>query len=548
MNKKLLEEKLKIKVGEDTYQQLDNVLSSIFNCENLIGEQILQQLFSVIEIGECDKFYFIILSFLERVMQTRTVARAKTLRVSEELWKQYLTVNINKLISNDDVNLPGICEEVQEDLNLTIPEGQVRAKQILYSYCMRKYREIRDMNIDITTGTLFLDTLHSSIQNDYSLQGLRLSSIVMDSGLTVGNEMLYQSSGYILLNNYINQKLMLKEQLWKLNSTSVTKLGSIEDYNNYMATDNSKIYETCIYGFPPIDKYAHVNNKDIINLTAMEGTGKTTYCCAFACRELLNGFNVIFMTGESEKTKIIHMILSHMIWLKTQDIGGYQIDWKEIAFNYNELPQEWKAVINECRYDLFENKAYGDLILEDQFSYNNIKQEVIDIIESYPEDTRWGHLIIDHTNALRLDNSIAGGLFLKDRWSGVREMFAQLKELKKEKGMGSLTTSHLKTELEKDLIKGKDIGTRIGAGSGATSTDVDVMLFFFRTENLKKKNLVQIEVKKFREVKDNVFTPFVCRRQFRSCVFEYDESLQTMLEGQGSELSVDDLDLTEIIE
>ena len=242
------------------------------------------------------------------------------------------------------------------------------------------------------------------------------------------------------------------------------------------------------------------------------------------------------------------MILSHMIWLRTQDIGGYEIDWKEIVYHFDELPDDWKAVINECRYDLLENEKYGRLVLVDQFSYNNLKQEVIDIMDSFPEDTTWGHLIIDHTNALRLDNNIAGGLFLKDRWAGAREMFAQIKELKKERHLPTLTTSHLKTELEKDLLRGKDIGTRIGAGSGATSTDVDVMLFFSRSETLKKKNLVQIEVKKFREVQDNLFKPFICRRNFTSCVFEYDDELQALIEGDNDELSIDDLDVKDYIE
>lgn len=543
--KKLLEEKLSIKIGIDSYQQLDNIISAVLNADNIIGEDLIINLFKIVLPKECEKFYYIFLEFLERIQKIKTNTNVKCLHISEVLFKQYIIVNLNGLIVNDDVNIAAICEEVQEPLITNTPEGEVHSKHVLYSYCLLKFRELKDMKIDLPTGSMFLSTLYSSILTDYSLQSLKLSAIILENGIKLGDTVLMKSEGYSEFIAHINTKLTEKKKVWQSIQDDTVALNSLDDYNYFMNRDDFKRVEVCEYGLPPIDKYSHVYNTDIINITAMEGTGKTTYCCSFACREILAGYSVIFMCGESEKMKILHMILSHFIYLKTQKMGGYEIKWDEIAYHFEELPESWRAVINECRHDFFTNTEYGKLILVDQFSYNNFKQEVVDIVSAHT-DLKWGHLIIDHTNALKMDNNIPRGLFLKDRFAGAREMFAQIKELKKEYHLPSLTTSHLKSELEKDLIRGKDIGTRIGAGSGSTSTDVDVMLFFQRSETLKKKNLLLIEVKKFREVPDGAFKPFIVRREFTTCTFYYSDELQAMAgTSMENELSLEDLQLEE---
>jgi len=547
LNKKIMEERLAIKLSEDSYSQLDKVLSSILNAENLIGETLLTDIFKMLSEKECTGFYYIILVFIKRIMRLRSTTKVEKLKLSEVLFKQYMNINSNELIQNPEVSVEEIGESVQEPVNMDTSEGIMSARRLLFSYCMEKFRAIRDEKIDITTGHMFLSTLFSSILNDYSVQSLRISAIILESGLKVGSEFLQGGEGYSDFNAYITTRIEEKRALVRGSSSDVIAFNSIEDYNSFMKNDNFKRKATCSYGFPPIDKLTPVYNTDIINITAMEGTGKTTYCCGFACREIMNGFSSIFMCGESELIKVLHMVLSHYIYLKTADLGGYEIGWDEIAYHFNELPAEWKAIINECRHEFFNNPAYGKLLVVPQFSYNNFKREVLDIVDSYPGKT-WGHLIIDHTNSLTIDNNIPGGMWLKDRFAGAREMFSAIKDLKTNYHIPTLSTTHLKTELEKEVLKGKDIGTRIGAGTGATSTDVDVMLFMYRTESLKKKNLVAIEVKKMREVDDTLFKPFAVRREFTACNFFYSDALQAELVGnEGEQATLEELKASDLI-
>ena len=136
--------------------------------------------------------------------------------------------------------------------------------------------------------------------------------------------------------------------------------------------------------------------------------------------------------------------------------------------------------------------------------------------------------MIDHTDALERDNR-KGGVYLQDDRAAVKYLFKQIIRVKKERGVPTFTTSHTSAEAEKQVQKGNDTGTRIGATSSSTTKDVDIVISFESTPDLKRQGLIKATVKKFRSENDTLFVPFILQKAFTACRFVYTPELQEML-------------------
>ena len=354
-------------------------------------------------------------------------------------------------------------------------------------------------------------------------------------------------------------KILEKKALWSGLDNSYIVLDSPEKYAQVMDRCKFRMAPICKIGLPPIDNFSTLTTADIINITATEGTGKTTFCCALAAREIRAGFSVIYMCGETVLSIIMNMVLSHFIYLET----GYEISWKEISYMYQELtqeilddagdgevlddfkniPEEYYAIVNDCKYKFLTTPEYGKLIPIDIFTYNNFKQEVYDIIDAHPE-LKFGHIMIDHTDALVIDNT-HGNIYLKDQHAAVGWLTKKCIDIKRERGIPTLTTSHTSFETEKAINNNKETGTRVGATNSGTSKDVDIVILFKSSPKLKAQGLIEVEVKKYRTTDDTLFKPFIVKKEFTACRFEYYPELQALLgNDRTKEINTSDLSLT----
>lgn len=542
MSDNFMTKHIKIKMSPDSTKELDYVLSAIL-CDTDNNLDLVRKVLTLVSQEECEQFYFVIHELLRRMERTQINTSVSKIEITEDMFKSFLLINIERFIKNSDVNIQAVLGEVQETAVLDTYEGLIKTKNIFYTYSMNKFKELKAMNISIVEGTLRLDNLYQSIINDYSIQSVRLGAMCLEDVVYLGNREFSGADGYFELVNYTKAKIESKKSIWSSIESTVDVLDSIESYNKMKSEDKIDFSVTGTFGFPPIDDFAEVCRSDIINICATEGTGKTNYCAGFACREIMNGYSVIFMCGESGLTKITDMILSHYIYLTT----GYEISQREISGDISKLPEEWKAVINKCRWEFFNNPNYGKLFPVDRFSYNNYRDEVKRKINAHP-DLKFGHVIIDHYGSLTIDNE-QGGVYLKDIYSAAAYLTNQMVALKIDTGCGTLFTSHTSRDAEDMLNRGKNPGTRVGALSSGSSKDVDTLILMYSDEDMRKQSLVKVWVKKIRAVEESLFQPFVAKKHFVVANFIYSPELQeNFLSDDDKELALEDMEIEDLIE
>lgn len=524
---------LKIKLSEESYQELDFVLSAIL-CSTSDNSELVYRYLTLVSKEELTGFYYLIYELIRRAERIKVRSSdIKNINISTELFKSYVLINIDDIVKDKELDIRAIFDTLQETPEMDTYDGLLRTKNILYSYLMDKFEGLCKLNISLQEGTFRLDNLYQSILRDYSRQSVMISAMCLEDEVYIGKIKFTGADGYFDLINYIKAKIEKKKTIWSTIDDSIDILDSLENYNKMKANDKVDLTPIGTFGMPPIDDYAAACRSDIINICATEGTGKTNFCAGFACREIMNGYSVIFMCGESGQTKITDMILSHYIYLTT----GYEISQKEISGNQDELPEVWQSIINKSRYEFFTNPKYGKLLPVSRFSYAGYKDEVREIVDRHP-DLKFGHVIVDHYGSLSMSNFYNG----KDTsiYAAAANLTNQMVSLKIETGIGTLFTSHTSRDAEDALLRGKDPGTRVGALSSGSSKDVDTLILMYSDEIMKKSSTVKVWVKKIRGYDDSNFSPFIVKKHFVCCDFIYSPELQETTEA--NDLVLDDVE------
>lgn len=517
---------ISIKLSESSQDEANVIISAIL-CNTDSNAELVNKFLTILEKDECSGFQYVIYGLLRRLERMKiSSATLQNITITEQLFKNYILINIDSLVKDHELNLRGVFAAIQETPEMDTYEGEIRTKNVLYSYLMNKFSELIKLNITIEEGMYRLNNLYQSILQDYSVQSLRLSVNCVEDKIQIGRKEYSGPEGYFDLIGNIKAKLERKKAIWESIDDSIDALDSIESYNRMRSNDKIDMTPIGTFGLEPIDRYAEACRSDIINICATEGTGKTTYCAGFACREIMNGYSVIFMCGESGSTKITDMILSYYIFLTT----GFEISQREISGDIDKLPEEWQAIIRQARYEFFNNPNYGKLLPVDRFTYNTYKDEVKRKMNKHP-DLKFGHVIIDHYGALTINND-GSGVFLKDIYSAAAYLTSQMVSLKIETGVGTLFTSHTSTSAEDALKRGNDPGTRVGALSSGSSKDVDTLILMYADEYMKKSSKIKVWIKKIRSADDSVFTPFIVKKHFVCCDFIYSPELQESSDAQ----------------
>ncbi len=515
-----------IKLSEDSQNEADIIISAIL-CNSNVNTELVSKFLTILEQDECSGFQYIIYGLLRRLERMKiSSATLQSISISEDLFKNYVLINIDGFIKDPELNIRGIFSKLQETPEMDTYDGEVRTKNILYSYLMNKFEETTQLNVSLEEGLYRLNNLYQSLMKDYSIQSIKLSVSCIENDVKLNKKVYSGPEGYFDLISNIKSKLERKKAIWESIDDSIDALDSIENYNKMRSMDKIDMTPIGSFGLEPIDRYADCCRSDIINVCATEGTGKTNYCAGFACREIMNGYSVIFMCGESGSTKITDMILSYYIFITT----GFEISQREISGDITKLPEEWQAIIRKSRHDFFSNPNYGKLLPVDRFTYNTFKDEVKRKMNKYP-NLKFGHVIIDHYGSLTINND-GSGVFLKDIYSAAAYLTSQMVALKIETGVGTLFTSHTSTSAEDALKRGNDPGTRVGALSSGSSKDVDTLILMYADEYMKKSSKIKVWIKKIRSTDDSVFSPFIVKKHFVCCDFIYSPELQESTDSQ----------------
>lgn len=531
MKRLIKETDIQVSLSVQSLEILDLVYSSLINDSDNIEPNVLTKLFIVVNQSELRGFYAIFYQYIKRIKELNAITGSTKIKIADKAFEDFVNINMSSFITSDDINMISVLEDLEIEDTLSIKDDLIIRRKA-YEYCIKKYTMIKNLKETASNLILNLDNLLNCVIKDYMEYNTYKTASILSEGLQIKDLTLIGADDSFDFTKLIMNIIEEKKQNYNLLNQNVLDLSNSNVYREAANNKNLKMVDICDYGLPPVDKIAHMTNQDIITLVASEGTGKTTYVAATAARELFNGYSVIFMAGETSKLKAINMVLSHFIYLRTSkpDKPGMRISWQEIQNSYDTLPETFKAEIDRAQNDLFNNPKFGYLIIVSRFSYVSFKEEVLNLMSVHP-DYKWGHVIVDHIDALNRVGQFQKYGFLKEKRDLISYMYEQAIDLKNDYGIPTLFTAHTSFEAEKATVSSKKTGVRIGASSSATSKDVDVVLFFESNEELNKHKLVKISIKKFRNYDLTLFEPFVALKEFEACLFSYSTKLQGILNG-----------------
>lgn len=531
MKRPLKVEDISLSLSPSSLEILDLIYSSIVNDSTNIEPAIFNRIFTVVELREVKGFYAIFYKYISRIKELNAITNSEHLKISDKSFEDFFNLNLTSFLTSEEIQINTILSDMEFNDAVKLQDDMIIRRHV-YDYVMKKYSLIKSMNETLTNLMLNLDNLLSSVKKDYLEFNIYQSASILSEGLNLKGLTLIGSEDCHEFNKFIINIVDRKIQDYNLLNSNVTDLSNMDSYRELAKNSNMIMKPICQYGFPPIDNISGMTNQDIITLVASEGTGKTNYCAATAAREIVNGFSVIFMAGETVKLKAIHMVLSHLIYLRTStpDKPGLRISWQEITNDYDKLPEVYKAEIDRARYDLFENPKFGYLMVVNKFNYLTFQETVLSITRSHP-DYKWGHVIVDHIDALDEKANFKEYGLIKDHKGMVSKLYQQAIDLKNDFGIPTLFTAHTSYETEKALLSSKKTGVRVGATSSSTSKDVDVVILFESNEELAQHKLLKVTLKKFRNYDITTFQPFVVLKEFEACLFTYSTSLQGVLNG-----------------
>lgn len=539
------------KYSDETLIVLDEVLSGIVNSSGAEDTKVLKsreglinRLMTVIDIDECSDFYYVVMEYMNRLIRMQTLNPDLTIELSKTGIKSYLQVNARRLIKVKDVNIEALAQDNGVTFNLNIAEHEQRARNFLFTYCMKKIEELESLKISLIDAMIKLDALYESVMTDYSHYCIHTEAMILEGAVNINREIYSGSEGYFKFLQYAMGKHEQRKSKWMNDKENYLMIESVEEYNKINSKAGEDVYEVAKFNIEPFDEVGSIMAGDIMTLIGDEGTGKTNYMINLATPILMKGNSVIVMCGESKKIKILNMFLSRFIYLTT----GYKIHWTELLGDMPNIEDEnMRAIIRDCRYKLFEDDSYGKIQLVQKFSYSYYYDEIVKIIRANP-DKKFEFVAIDHTDKLDRGEYNASIGALKDGRVSVNALYNWILDLKMQFNLTHLMLAHTGSEAASLIAKGKDVGKRIGATSSATSKDADIVLHLESGPSLEKKKLVKAVFKKFREIDITLFKPVILKKDFSCCNYIYTEELQAELgEQSDKELAISDGDIEELI-
>ncbi len=315
-----------LKLSREAYEEMDYVISAIITQKE--NSELIEVLTKLVSADECYGFYRIFLSFLSRVQKVKSISSRTNFNLTLDLFKRHVNTNVAGYIKDKEIELPVILEELNIDASsIEGIDSTMRAQSILYSYCVEKFKSLIERGTEVELGMVILDNLYEAIMKDYCIKVLRMEATCVESEVTFNRKTYSGQDGFRELHGLLGGILESKNAVWESLNNSTIALDCTEAYNRLMDRSKTRMLPITKTGIEPIDRVLTLSTADNVSLIATEGTGKTTFCCMLAARELRAGFSVPFMCGETEEKIIVNMILSHFIYLET----GYQITGKKYA-------------------------------------------------------------------------------------------------------------------------------------------------------------------------------------------------------------------------
>lgn len=508
-----------IEYNDEIYDMIDKVFSCIIREDNKIAYDTFSLLTDIIKEEELNGVHFIVFRMLLKQREIVNYNSSFSFNIVKDNLEANLTAGINNIMSKYEKKFINLLTECDVDTNLTISANYEKACSVIITQVKDFYDNLyNNPDNDVPNVMEYMSSLTELLQNAFSRQSILTGGKIMTDGIKIGRKFYKGTEDYI---NYTTQIKSIYEYRFE-NIFKSTKeevdLMTPDDYIIFSKENNNKVHSLFNFGIPPLDQRFSCSNSDIVTIIGDEGIGKTNLLVFLAMQAIMSGLDVLFMRGESDGEKIINMFLSRYIFLK----HGYRITWQECRSYEDLADEEIQHLIVLSRKEMLTDDKIGRLHLIKEFSYEQFYEKASEKIRKF---SNIGLVCIDHTDRLKSEGTLTSNSYLSKQMDRVSFLYKKEIELSDDFPVAVINLSHTSSDASKSSAKGKEVGTRIGASSSATTKDSDFVFYLSKTEELGNENLVKFSIKKIRDYADNI-KPIILEKEFEVCNFKYDEQLQ----------------------
>lgn len=535
----------KFKLSSETQGYLDKVLSSILPHENFDvteASSVVENLFRTVPIEETYGTNYVMFKIFNKMsLVKRYLANYDTI-LRQDVYESALATGIANIIGEEQFNAKQFFAEYGKHFDMSVPKELEEAIAYAYSLAMERYEELFEMAIPTAEAFNWLNMLKDSMEHDLTTKMVSITGQILTSGYAVEGKVYKGSADARQLLELMMQdvKSRISEARAEYSMTmTVEPVRSYEEHMQFRERNNLQSRPLYYTGFDPVDDLVQVSTQDIFTIVGDEGIGKTNVAVGQGYEAITQGCNVLFICGESSKTKIEHMLLAAHLFTTE----GIALTWKElrdpstIKIDDVEKLEQITIKINASIHDFLTRPEYGRPFFVDTLYYETYKETIIDNCQAYGIDI----VITDHVAALSSNGQRTNMGYLSDLKTRVEFLALAQIEILKVIDIAFINLTHPSVEASKELKQGKTPGARSSGQSSGVSKGSSIVIVLGAPEAFKPQGLLLAYVTKTREFAP-ITEPMVLQKQSCTCKFVYDPKLQHLAKGSKTALGEADLE------
>ena len=495
---------------QDAYNVFISALLPHESYDSKFYIEILQTIFQYVRLEEFSGPYYVLLKILNDLKDLKIRFENYSPCLTRDSLSNTLEIAIADSILDPHVRMKDILDSEGLPNRLEIETVKETACHKLYSMTMELYDECFALEENSEEVLNNIPMLKSAFLAHVSTESIQTQVNILQNQQMLDRKNYSGSEDWI---NYIKQiKIELQERLAKEENTIVS-IDTVDGGLELLSSLRTSYQSIATYGIPEID-YLDPESKTLgtpillhrlVVVIGAVNIGKSMFCIWQTARILSEGKKVVYMYGESLKSKIYAQIMIAYIWIKY-----HKSLLMEHLINPDSCTDEIRKIIV-----MAISETMGLLFLKDSYSYDDLYDELVADYDKREFDA----IFIDHSFAL-------SGLSMRDNGkSSIDKLSVHLRNFKRKYPVFVCVASHPSTDARTAMAKDKAIKDSPTKGSSNLFGEADDVYILKDNEALQKQEQIMIENKKRRDA-PVLRNPIILRKRFNCYCFEYDANLQ----------------------
>lgn len=519
--------KIEILQDEELQEILNKFTSALLPHDNYdpsMFTTILNTIFRYIKLEEMQMEYKVLYGLFTQLSNIKAHFGDQFVpKLTRDNLEGYLNLNLETIVSDPLLGLKEWLEYEGMNSNLKVEDAKYAACSKLMERSMQLYDTCFELSCNSNEILNEEPSLQSAFLTHCSSICINTQRQVLVDGKKIGRKYYSDAKGWLDYTMY--SAVEIKQRINDVGDDNVITLDDIA--KTYNVLDELKLSRIPIakYGIPELDGdfdmdtvtdsstdpniLTPILRHRFVVVVGKENIGKTKFAVDQAVNVMLQNHKVVYMCGETNKSKILCDILINYINKKY----GYIVRPEDIT-GLSEATDVVQKVINLSLLEIVDN---GLLTLTDSFNYATVYSE----LQALYDTNKFDMCVIDHSCALI---GTVGDGSVKSKIDALADA---VKLFRKDYPVCVMVTSHPSSVAKTMDNKGDNISDSPTRGSQNLSTDADEVFVLRENEASIAEGTIFLENTKRRNV-GRITEWIKLQKQFEVSRFIYKRELQVI--------------------